>query len=463
VSALTKHAPFGAGTPFAIPHWFYSELARGETPHICQIVALSRIIGVPLVECMAAFGYELDDIPRLQMSLANVRPAFVNVTTYGQRAERLELTQPATTLWERTAPLSELASPGIDSASSVAENADRYAYVKTSENDSSLYPVVGSGSLLRIDRTQTRLGTTGHAHRLFAVEWRPGLTITFLTPATGTPGLVVLPPQFPALEQKIGTDIMILGAVDVELRSLEDRPAPAPRAARVRSPRRVLPNGSHGVGAFLKRARERVGLNYREAHEMTVQLSALKRDPAYAISQSTLFDYELRAALPRHVPRIISVCSVYGLTLWDVLDAAGVAVERDGETRSESAATDFPLFLRAAIPALLRHDAFSLDDVYVCGSRLRALTPYLHRALYLVIDRHERSIERANARAKFRRPMFLVRTPSDDYATGFCSLHRGVLTVQPSLQRPTMIARFASRDAEVVGRIAGVVRLLTQT
>jgi hypothetical protein len=82
VSQITKRPPYGDGTAFVIPHWFYSELARGGTPHICQIVAVSEITGVRLEDWMAVFGYCLDDVPRLQMALVSPRPIVVNAADH---------------------------------------------------------------------------------------------------------------------------------------------------------------------------------------------------------------------------------------------------------------------------------------------------------------------------------------------------------------------------------------------
>jgi hypothetical protein len=56
--------------------------------------------------------------------------------------------------------------------------------------------------------------------------------------------------------------------------------------------------------------------------------------------------------------------------------------------------------------------------------------------------------------------MFLVQEPSGEFLSGVCSVDRGVLTVQPRLQTPTLLARFPARDVDVIGRITGVMRRL---
>jgi CheY-like chemotaxis protein len=458
VSAITKHPPYGAGTPFVIPHWFYSELGRGGTPHICQIVALSEITGVRLEDWMAVFGYRLDDVPRLQLGLASPRPVLVNAVVNNAES--------------RGSPFST--------------DDERYAYIKTSDIDGSLYPRVGAGSMLRIDRRRTAHGGTGPGPQpVFAIQWRAGPLVTFLKLAPGHSDVVVLPPRYPASEQIVGRDLTILGTADWEFRPLSDRrlqaaglQGPPPRR---RSGIRVT---APGFGATLRESRERAGLNYRAAHELTVQVSTLQDDPRYAISQSSLFSYELSNTLPRHVAKLISLCAVYAVSLWTLLDSAGVHVEPHtgdpvcaqirgsnvGDQRDSSAITHrrasaeilsgVPAPLYEAIPALVDQGTFSFGDVHVCGRRLRALNPLFQGAVFLTVDRRQRSVAKVNARAKFRRPMFLVQESSGEFLSGVCSVDRGVLTVQPRLQAPAILARFPARDADVIGRITGVMRRL---
>jgi hypothetical protein len=309
--------------------------------------------------------------------------------------------------------------------------------------------------------------------------------VTFLKLAPGHPGVVVLPPRYPAFEQIVGRDLTILGTADWEFRPLNDRWLEAaglqwPPPRRRSGTRASAP----GFGATLRESRERAGLNYRAARELTLQVRKLQDDPRYAISQSSLFSYELSNTLPRHVGKLISLCAVYAVSLWTLLDAAGVHVEpHTGEpmsaqmrgsvvsdqrdrsvTKYRGTSTEIlsgvPAPLYDAIPALVDQKTFSFDDVHECGRRLRALNPLFQGAVFLTVDRRQRSVAKVNARAKFRRPMFLVQEPSGEFLSGVCSVDRGVLTVQPRLQAPAILARFPARDADVIGRITGVMRRL---
>ena len=60
---------YGSKTPYFIPPTFLYKVRRGITPHICQIAALSEITGYRFVEWMQMFGFDLHQIPFLQVRL----------------------------------------------------------------------------------------------------------------------------------------------------------------------------------------------------------------------------------------------------------------------------------------------------------------------------------------------------------------------------------------------------------
>lgn len=490
VSKITRRAPYGSRTDFAIPHWFYSELAHGSTPHICQVIALSQITGYRLVDWMSVFGYCLDDIPRLQVSLRREAPAFVSSVTYDKNlaVEWFAIGSVADDVLERTQPLSEvIGSTFVTTVGRLEQaRARRYLYLKVGDQDGTLYPRVGAGSVLRIDPERTEMASQGPPP-VFAVQWHNGLLLTFLKAVPGASGTVVLPPRFPASEQTLGRDLTVLGTADCEVRPLRDEPLPK-SLDRSRPPRHKKPGGGshagHLVGKALRRFRERAGLNLREVHALTVQVSELTGDASAVVSQSCLFRYELASTLPHHISKIVSLCIVYGISLWELLDAAGVRIDPDGgralspvleghavEPRVVSTAivdrepwrrilAEIPFFLRGAMPALMGQRDLSLDAIYTCGTRLRANNPLFQSAIALTVDSRQRSVERVKAQAKYREPMFLVRGPSGQYLSGACSIQNGTLTIQPRLQAPTALVSFPRNDVEIVGRITGVVRLL---
>ena len=59
---------FGRYSPYFIPEYFYSALrSHGVMPSIHQFMALSRISDYRPSDWLALFGFELDNIPRLQL------------------------------------------------------------------------------------------------------------------------------------------------------------------------------------------------------------------------------------------------------------------------------------------------------------------------------------------------------------------------------------------------------------
>jgi hypothetical protein len=61
-------ALYGRFSDFFIPHNLYSDLRTSSfTPSIHQIAALSQISGYRLVDWLEVFGFNVEEIPRLQV------------------------------------------------------------------------------------------------------------------------------------------------------------------------------------------------------------------------------------------------------------------------------------------------------------------------------------------------------------------------------------------------------------
>jgi len=68
---------YGSRSPYFIPPTFLYKLRSGVTPHVCQIVALSESTGYRFVDWMRMFGFDLHQIPRLQVQLHTERTVLV--------------------------------------------------------------------------------------------------------------------------------------------------------------------------------------------------------------------------------------------------------------------------------------------------------------------------------------------------------------------------------------------------
>ena len=76
LSAATRRC-YGSRSPYFIPPSFLYQLRSGVTPHVCQIVALSESTGYRFVDWLRMFGFDLHQIPRLQIRLHPERTTLV--------------------------------------------------------------------------------------------------------------------------------------------------------------------------------------------------------------------------------------------------------------------------------------------------------------------------------------------------------------------------------------------------
>src|SRR5713226_8215764 len=60
---------YGNRSHYFVPPTLLYKLRSGVTPHVCQIVALSESTGYRFVDWMRMFGFDLHEIPRLQVQL----------------------------------------------------------------------------------------------------------------------------------------------------------------------------------------------------------------------------------------------------------------------------------------------------------------------------------------------------------------------------------------------------------
>ena len=151
LSAATRRR-YGSRSPYFIPSTFLYQLRSGVTPHVCQIVALSESTGYRFVDWLRMCGFDLQQIPRLQMRL---------------HPERTVLVTPMEDCLDPFLPRHSLGmnEPGVQSLVLDRENgADdrRYLFAKVGTSDALVCPKLLPGSIVRVDRC--------YAHRLRGVD-----------------------------------------------------------------------------------------------------------------------------------------------------------------------------------------------------------------------------------------------------------------------------------------------------
>jgi hypothetical protein len=310
VSVLTR-MHFGKRSPYFIPPTFLYKQKRGITPHICQIAALSRITGRRFADWMNLFGFDLNLIPALQLKIHTERTAIVTPGSDALAAD----------------------SNIVPWNSGTRRENERYLFAKIGSQDAVAYPTILPGSIVRADRDYSprALDQVCADRSLWLVEHPGGLTCCYVKRVDARH--VVLLPNRPPLSGWplcLLNEVRILGLVDLELRPR--RPGQIRPMCRLRKSE-FPPASTHRYGtnvsfsALLRISRMRSGLTLRAAHEMTVQIARLLGNQQYRIALSLLSDYEAINKVPRHVPKIMTLCIIYGLHFCELMKAGGIHID----------------------------------------------------------------------------------------------------------------------------------------
>lgn len=307
VSALTGMR-YGKKSSYFIPPTFLFRQKRGITPHICQIVALSEITGYRFTDWLNVCGFDLKLILTLQLRIHTERTAIVT---------------PAHTFPEHGSTLVAW--------NSRPQTNGRYFFAKIGSRDAVVYPRLIPGSIVRADRSYSphALDDASSADRLWLVEHSGGLTCCHVK-RVDTEHVVLLPnrPPLSSWPLHLSREARILGLVDLELRPRETtqfEPMCAPTKSDLFP---MTPHGRNtGFSKLLRVSRSRAGLTLRAAHEMTRRVATLLENRHYRIALGMLSDYEAVDKLPRHVAKIMSLCIVYGIDPWELIEASGIHID----------------------------------------------------------------------------------------------------------------------------------------
>ena len=308
ISALTGMR-YGRNTPYFVPPTFLYKQKNGITPHICQIVALSQITGFRFADWMALCGFDLKMIFALQLRVHNERTAIV---TPAHAAARDAAYIPASSRLQRSNR--------------------RYLFAKIGNGDAVVYPKIAAGSVVRADRCYSpNVFDTKYADDLlWLVEHPGGLTCCHVR-RFDNDHIVLLPnrPPLSAWPLRLSIEARILGLIDLELRPREAKSL-EPTYHRMKSEllARVPESGSGmNFSKLLRVSRSRIGLTLRAAHQMSVRIAQMLGNREYSIPLGLLSDYEAMNKLPRHIAKIMSLCIIYGIDFWELMEASGNRLE----------------------------------------------------------------------------------------------------------------------------------------
>ena len=490
---------YGRSSPYFLPHNLYYDLRTGPfRPSIHQIVALSRISGYRVTDWLLVFGYNLEDITRLQVLLPSKRTIVLDtaLTDPDERISWLDDRADGASI-QPIAPLAKLLKvlPVRRIGSLRDRSARRFLYAKIGREDALAFPDLIPGSIVRVNpdgAESTRRDSSPISDRIFLVEHSKGFCccrIRILP--NGAIALFDNGFRHSQVELHLPKEAKLWGTVDFELRPLlrREEPVVPKELARHWKPQAFPEHES--FGQLLKRTRKERNLSVREAAQMSRTIAEILEDERYASSPSSLSDYELHDAAPRDFHKIVTLCSVYGLRFERTMRQIGVDIAETGMnsmpdrylSRSSSAVTakngyagdshtgflqklveecqEIPVFLRHSLGYFYGSAHISLDDFFWIGGDDNPLHPYLEKGLVVMVNRRRKTPIHFVSKELWQQPIYIVLKRDGTYLAACCGVENGVLVVHPYTRdfRPDEEYRL-HQDADVVGQIVAIARRL---
>jgi hypothetical protein len=498
---------FGRSSKFRVSQNLYSDLANlSLKPTIYQILALSHITHYRLADWLKVFDLDLDTISRLQLRIPRRRTTLLDSNIYDTYAwipwfaEGTHSGPPPA-----IAPLRHLlaSSPSRRARDLLALNKQRFRYAVVGEQDLYALPYFVPRSIIRADpRRAQELPFRHNANQegpFFLVEHNFGWTCSRVI-LLGKDRILLHCPQRPCTERelRIGRDARVLGAVDAEIRPVISHGPKHLMSApwTSRKPRHDHRRGEQiGLKHLLRRSRIVVGLSFREASSISRLIADSLSDEFYFTAASTLSDYEVLPAPPRHVQKIITLCLLYCIDFHEFLRASGLPLDKAGrgpipdellpsrtpagnqafrassqDSMRESSGflaalvnqwEEVPLFLRFSLDAITGLKGFSLSDLFWVGGDKAKLHPLLINATLVVVNRRARRPSPPKQDAVCEERLHLILKRDGSYLCGRCSLDEGNLVIHGYPGGPVGTQQFRDGiDAEVVGQVTAIVRRL---
>jgi hypothetical protein len=287
-------------------------------------VALSESTGYRFVDWLRMFGFDLRQIPRLQIRL---------------HAQRTVLVTPMEDCFEPLLPqLSFAYERGANSSPwpRPEEWSDprRYLFAKIGSGDALVCPRLLPGSIVRVDRYYAQrvrgLDQVSRSELLWLVEQPSGLACSQVRWIDDRQ-IVLLPnrPPWGSWPLRLPTEAQILGLVDSDICPLQQVKL-QPRAGPMDLEQLLPPYQREERMRFselLRISRRRAGLTFRAAHRLSRAIAHILGNCEYGIAVGMLSDYEAMGRLPRHIAKILSLCVVYCMDVRELMEAAGVRID----------------------------------------------------------------------------------------------------------------------------------------
>jgi transcriptional regulator with XRE-family HTH domain len=494
-----------AGEPrYHIPHNLYFDLRNERfTPSIHQLIALSSVSGYRLTDWLSVFGFQLDDISRLQVDLPFPRTILLDSNVYDNQTltpwfeERRAVPQAT-----RIVPLIQLLHPSVMHrvATLLRMNRASFVYAKVGPQDVFAFPELLPGSVVRADPRTVQSALASISSRtsqpLFLVEHAGGLNCCHLQHLAAD-RVALVPTELPCarVELQLGRELNILGTIDMEVRNVrkmrrsEDCRAFEESKKQDDTPFQLSNPELHHL---LRSGRLRAGLSFRQASALSRKIAEQLGDERYFTAAGSLSDYEASNMPPRHIQKIVTICTLYSIDFWQFLKAARLPLEKLGqEVISDGLAAspqspelsrsaqlghkeegegvflrnlfeqfqEIPFFLRNSLPAISGLPRLSLRDVFWVGGGEHGFHQFLEGTQFLVVNRRTKKPAPLKWEPLWKQPLYLLTRRDGSFFCGSFILE-GKLTVLHPLSKglPGPEPTHTGVDTEIVGQIVTVVR-----
>ena len=492
---------YGRSSPYFIPHNLYYDLRIASfRPSIHQIFALSRISGYRVSDWLRVFGFNREDIVRLQVLLPGKRTILVDSSlTDSNDWVSWFRNRPSSAPIQAIAPLAQLLEPThpkrIGSLSTLGS--EHFLYAKVGREDAFAFPELLPGSIVRVNPAFQGDLVPRHkgliSDRIFLIEHSKGFCCCRLRVVEEN---VIVPVgsqlSYAQVELQCPLEARVLGVVDLELRPLlksEEPDVPHDLAKHWR-PERLARGGT--FGQLLHGSRMRLNLSLREAAAQSRAIGRILDNDRYSISPTSFCEYELRSAPPRDIHKLIALCALCGLEFQSLLKAVGILPQEAGRESmpdyhvSRLARTRFvgkaaqedpertgflealldecreiPFFLRNSLEWFGLSASVSLDDFFWVGGERDPLHPCLVKGVLALINRRRKTALHFGPKPWWQQPIYMILRRDGTYIAACGGIENDSLMIHPYTPEFHRAQQFRVHDdAEVIGQIVAIARRL---
>lgn len=495
VSQLSQQF-YGRSSRYFVPHNFYYELRRGAfTPSIYQFAALSRITGYRVGQWLGVFGFDLDEIARLQAAFPAKRTLLIDSSRSDRDSAGDWASEQGTKMnLARVSPIAELVAREHRRTDPISRSGRReFLYAKIGWEDALAFPDLLPGSIVGIVREsgidflpESKEPST----HFLLVEHSKGLFCCRVRTARQKLVVPVSNLSYGHIELRYPTEVRIVGRVSYEIRPLIHAAHPQVPADLARRWTPAPLEKISGLGQLLRSRRKRMGMSLQMASSITRRIVDELRDDLYFMSASSLSDYEASDTPPRHFHKIVSLCAIYGIQFVEFLESIGISARQLGreamprefppqESRRsthnvghEQASGELlahlvgilpnvPFFLERSIAELSGIREPSPKDLFWIGGEANPLHPSLRNGVLALVNRRTKKPIHHAMKPIWEQPIYLLLLRGGTYLCACCSLEDHNLVVHPYPQHAGEALQLRDqKDAEVVGQIVLVVRRL---